>query len=399
MRTRFALACALLCATCFGAAGAAEITLYQHRDFGGRQLTVRSYMANVTNAGFNDQTSSIIVNSGRWDVCTDADFKGYCATLLPGQYPALDPQFNNRISSVRETGSYGEQRGHYRRYGVGLAEFYSEPGFRGQKLAVETDVPNLQRNDFNDRAASVIVRSGTWQICSDANYIGNCRTFTPGSYADLGRGMANRVSSARVVRTVNDAPAVLGSGAGGPTGPIEPGARVILYSDAVMRGQSIAVSGPVPDLNTARFNDAAASMIIEGGHWLFCTDTYFRGDCRVYGPGRYSGLREQGMHHTISSIRPVAANQGGAPTRTGRGDIEFFGGPSFNGTSFFTSTDVPSLGGTAFNDRAQSMIVNGGQWELCSDANYGGECVVVGPGRYDNLGGLSNRLSSIRRIQ
>jgi hypothetical protein len=60
---------------------------------------------------------------------------------------------------------------------------------------------------------------------------------------------------------------------------------------------------------------------------------------------------------------------------------------------------VASLGGTAFNDRARSMIVNKGQWELCSDQNFGGDCVVVGPGRYDNLGGLSNRLSSLRRMQ
>jgi hypothetical protein len=394
------LCTALLCFICLGsAANAAEITLYQHRHFGGRELTVRGYMPNVTNAGFNDQASSLIVNSGRWEICTDAEFKGYCATLLPGQYPVLDPQFNNRISSVREVGSYGDRRGGYRNYNSGVAEFYSEPGFRGQKLVVEGDTANLMRKDFNDRASSLIVRRGTWQICSDADYAGNCRTFTPGEYPNLGYGMSDRVSSARVVRSVADAPAVLNSGVGGPSGPLDPNARIVLFGDAALRGRSLAVSGPVPDLSASGFNDAAASMVIEGGQWLLCTDAYFRGNCRTFGPGRYNGLKEQGLHHALSSIRPVGQNQAAARPRSGRGDIELFVSPDFSGAAFSTSRDVPSLGGTAFNDRARSIIINSGQWELCSDQNFAGDCVVVGPGRYDSLGGLTERLSSIRRMQ
>ena len=47
-------------------AQAAELTLYQHHQFGGNQLTLRGYSPNITNYGFNDQTSSIVVRSGRW---------------------------------------------------------------------------------------------------------------------------------------------------------------------------------------------------------------------------------------------------------------------------------------------------------------------------------------------
>src|SRR5205085_4479094 len=107
-----------------------------------------------------------------------------------------------------EIGSYGERRGAYGNYNSGLLELYSEPGFQGQKLQVERDAFNLQRDGFNDRAASVIVRGGTWLLCSDANFSGMCRTFTPGAYANLGYGMDKRISSARVVRSVNEAPAV-----------------------------------------------------------------------------------------------------------------------------------------------------------------------------------------------
>jgi hypothetical protein len=98
-------------------------------------------------------------------------------------------------------------------------------------------------------------------------------------------------------------------------------------------------------------------------------------------------------------VRPVGPEQAIAPPRAGRAGLELFVNPDFSGPSLSTRDDVPSLGGTSFNDRAKSMIVEGGQWELCSEANYAGDCVVVSPGRYDNLGGLSNRLSSMRRVQ
>ena len=43
------------------------------------------------------------------------------------------------------------------------------------------------------------------------------------------------------------------------------------------------------------------------------------------------------------------------------------------------------------------MIVNGGNWELCTDAYFRGSCSVYGPGRYRDLGGgMVRQLSSIR---
>ena len=71
---------------------------------------------------------------------------------------------------------------------------------------------------------------------------------------------------------------------------------------------------------------------------------------------------------------------------------------NFTGRSFSTRTNVDNLAGKDFNDRAMSMIIYAGRWQLCSDANYVGRCAVFGPGQYEHLQDLNNQLSSIKRI-
>jgi hypothetical protein len=84
---------------------AAQITLYEHEAYGGQPLTTRSEIDNLVNYGFNDRASSIIVTSGRWEVCEHANFGGQCVYLRPGQYPSLaSMHLNDMPSSVRRVG-------------------------------------------------------------------------------------------------------------------------------------------------------------------------------------------------------------------------------------------------------------------------------------------------------
>ena len=387
------------------AAIAAEMTLYEDPGFNGNRLTLRTYAPDLSRVGFNDRASSIVVTSGRWEVCTDADFKGYCATLAPGEYRSLDSRFNDRISSAREVGTYGNQTGNYGNYGRGAIELFGQPGFRGGSVEIDSDAQNLENSGFNDRASSVIVTEGTWELCTDSGFRGNCRIYAPGRYPDLGYGMAKQISSARIVRSTTEAPAWHGGGLGVATLPNDTGnARVILFNDDNFRGRSMAVSRDVINLENSGFNDATASMIIEGGSWMFCTDAYYRGDCRVIGPGRYRGLNEFGLHRSISSIRPAGAVPG-IPIRPaeraarGQGDIELFSEVKFGGNRFAARNDIYDLEDQNFNDTAASVIVYSGQWEACTNANFGGTCVVFGPGRYPRLAGMANEISSLRRVQ
>ena len=90
----------------------AQITFYEGEGFRGRAFTADGTLWNFEPSGFNDRAASVAVQSGTWQVCEDAQFRGRCAILRPGNYPSLDRVgLDRRISSVRpveETGQYQE---------------------------------------------------------------------------------------------------------------------------------------------------------------------------------------------------------------------------------------------------------------------------------------------------
>jgi len=88
----------------------AQITFYEHDGWHGRTFAANGPVENFQDVGFNDRASSVVVDGGRWEVCTDAFFRGRCVVLKPGSYQSLSGMgMNDRISSVRPI----EHRDHY----------------------------------------------------------------------------------------------------------------------------------------------------------------------------------------------------------------------------------------------------------------------------------------------
>ncbi len=81
--------------------------------------------------------------------------------------------------------------------------------------------------------------------------------------------------------------------------------------------------------------------------------------------------------------------------------ITFYEGEGFRGRTFFADRVVPNFANTGFNDRASSVIVERGLWEVCENSNFRGQCVVLRRGNYDSLErlGMNNRISSVRPIE
>jgi uncharacterized protein YcfJ len=92
-------------AAVLGTTAMAQLTFYEHDGFQGRSFSTNRQVADFQRGGFNDESSSVIVDRGRWEVCEDAQFSGQCFVLQPGQYPSLGS--NDRISSVRPAASRG----------------------------------------------------------------------------------------------------------------------------------------------------------------------------------------------------------------------------------------------------------------------------------------------------
>ena len=81
---------------------------------------------------------------------------------------------------------------------AGELTLFSDSNFRGQRVVLDRDAPNLADFGFNDRASSVVIRSGTWVLCEHANFGGRCAEFGPGEYREL-PGFNDAISSARQV--------------------------------------------------------------------------------------------------------------------------------------------------------------------------------------------------------
>ncbi|KAB8060511.1 beta/gamma crystallin-related protein [Janthinobacterium violaceinigrum] len=278
---------ALLCASSLFvhlAAQAGEIRLYTDDNFKGRVVVLRDTTDDLSRVNFNDTASSIQVESGSWEVCTNADFKGDCKTLERGDYRSM-PGMNDKISSVREIGGSGGSGGGRR----AALELYADGGQRGASAGINADRDDLVDISFNDRASSARIEYGYWQLCSDSNYRGSCRVFGPGTHDDLG-SLSGRVSSARMVDPREE------------NRPQNNEGLVVLYGRAFLNGPGLQVNRDVNDLVRLNFNDQAASMVINEGTWEVCTDSQFNGTCERRGPGKYETLGTT-LEKRISSLR------------------------------------------------------------------------------------------------
>ena len=80
--------------------------------------------------------------------------------------------------------------------------FYEGEGFRGRTFQANSRIWNFERFGFNDRASSVVVDNGRWEVCDQAGFRGHCMVLRRGSYDSLrAMGMNNSISS---VRRVNE---------------------------------------------------------------------------------------------------------------------------------------------------------------------------------------------------
>jgi hypothetical protein len=206
---------------------------------------------------------------------------------------------------------------------AGQLTLFADSEFRGNQVTLSNSVNNLNDLGFNDRTSSVVVRSGTWQLCEHANFGGYCAELRPGEYRFLS-GFNDKISSVREVgvggrgrdagddrrgqydrrgeRDVRRNDDRDGGAYRGDRGRQGENA-VQMFAAPRFEGQEIGLSGNLRNLDEAGFNDRAGSLIIREGSWELCEHSDFRGQCVVYGPGRYPSLGE--MNNRISSMRRV----------------------------------------------------------------------------------------------
>jgi uncharacterized protein YcfJ len=90
-----------------------------------------------------------------------------------------------------------------------------------------------------------------------------------------------------------------------------------------------------------------------------------------------------------------------ASASSAQAQATFYEHDGFTGSRIEIGSTLGDFGSRDFSDRASSVLVVGRPWELCRDAQFAGDCVVLQPGRYPSLRefGLNDRVTSARGLQ
>jgi len=103
----------------------------------------------------------------------------------------------------------------------------------------------------------------------------------------------------------------------------------------------------------------------------------------------------------MRTLKIALAAAGLALATQAMAQITLYAGEGFRGPAFTADKPIWDFDPYGFNDRARSVVVSGGSWQVCEDSRFQGRCVVLPPGNYDSLAsaGMSERISSVRPVE
>jgi hypothetical protein len=264
--------------------GGIGITVFEDSNYRGDNATFRDDVPDLGAYRLARRISSLRIAPGEtWEVCEATNYAGRCQ-VFSGVEPDLKRRnWNDKVSSLRRIRGGGPGPGAYR------ITLYAEENYRGQAREITVATPSL--GSFNDRARSVRVISGTWELCEDSSYR-DCRTVDRDWPNLAGLGLSRRVSSARPV------------GGGGGVYPPRPPigrARLVLYDRTGYRGASRPLDNDAGTLGDFG-NRAESAQVI--GTWELCDGVNFTGRCVVL-TGNTPDLASYGLKNRVSSARRV----------------------------------------------------------------------------------------------
>ena len=78
--------------------------------------------------------------------------------------------------------------------------------------------------------------------------------------------------------------------------------------------------------------------------------------------------------------------------------VTFYEHNSFGGASITIDRPTGNLDRYGFANRASSVVIGGEAWEFCDGPGFSGRCIVLQPGRYDQLAAMNDSISSARPV-
>jgi len=257
---------------------AAGITVFHDKNFQGKNANFTADVPDLKALGMNGKISSLKVEAGeRWQVCDEPHFQGEC-TVLTGEASDLKrTSWDNRIASFRRVEADASAGTTVPAENVWII-LYDKPDFLGNSLNYTTASANLGKHI--NKAQSVKVGKGTWELCDEKDFKGRCVTLT-GDVADLEKhGLKKKVSSVRPLTAAGDW-------------------FVVVHEEADFGGTSTRY-----ERSEATVDKTVKSVTVGKGTWELCDGKDFTGKCVVLDVNApdFSVLK---IGDRIRSLRPV----------------------------------------------------------------------------------------------
>ena len=218
-----------------------RLELFSEPGFRGDSRIITRVEDDFRRINFNDRARSARVAGGVWDLCEDGDFNGRCVTLRNDAPDLAAFGIAREVSSAGpSTGRRGDRPG---RRGVGVTLFEG-PNYTGRFVTVQGDEPDLNRLGFNDDARSARVDGGSWVLCEDGDFEGDCIRVER-DIPDLAAfGLGSRVSSVVSERGYDEwrrrpGPGGPGYGRGDVSRPDAEGRTAAFFEQPRYRGQAV----------------------------------------------------------------------------------------------------------------------------------------------------------------
>ncbi len=264
-------------------------------------------------------------------------------------------------------------------YSSGSAKLvlHSGPDFSGRNRTFQSDEPKLATYNFADISQSMEVVSGQWEVCVDKRYRGRCEVFSVGHFDLNALGWGSDIASVRRVSNHTD--------------------TITLYAKPGFGGQARTYARKMDKLKLYAFHDHAASLRVSGGTWKVCANSNMGGHCELVDRD-IPDLGTIGLLYSISSVAPSDNRIGGIGGDVG--ELVLFEDDSYSGTRISIRNEVSDLQRAGFSDRASSLRLQGGKWEVCDRPHFGGRCEII-QRSINNLEriDMGDRISSVRPVR
>jgi hypothetical protein len=175
------------------------VVLYQRSSHGTRAIELTSSIDDLETRSFGRSAEAALVSGGIWRLCDGERGRGACTDFPPGRYQSLGA-LDGKVRSAYLIAPGADRVATIAPGPAGRAVLYQFPNFGGPSAVIEYGrAPDLDWAHFHNPASSLRIESGSWLVCSDLGYQGECRVMEPGEYPVLTGALSSGIASARQV--------------------------------------------------------------------------------------------------------------------------------------------------------------------------------------------------------